>query len=35
MRANPTPVKLLLLLAIPIGLEFGLGWTLYLLFRKV
>jgi hypothetical protein len=25
---------LLLLLAIPIAIEFGLGWTLYLLFWK-
>jgi hypothetical protein len=26
--------KLLLLLAIPIAIEFGLGWALYLLFWK-
>lgn len=34
MRANLTTVKLLLLLAIPIAVEFGLGWTLYLLLWK-
>ena len=34
MRANPTTVKLILLLAVPIAVEFGLGWTLYLLFWK-
>jgi hypothetical protein len=34
MRAKPTKFKLLVLLAIPVALEFGLGWTLYVLFWK-